>query len=224
MGQAIAAIEACGATIVRANIPTEGWIGGPGTEMAILNRNPESPGRYEPARRPIVFVYELKHDLNAYLRDWLPDAHAGGTPIRTLADIIAFNRANADRALALRPGHLSRRRGDGAAICRSWNTAPPAPPICAPAGPWGSMRIWTGTVSTRCCFPAQPEPRSPRRPAIRASRCRPGLSAGSARPAYPFGVDIHRPRLERAGIAAPGLCLRAGDAGAAPAAGLPSLG
>ena len=50
-------------------------------------------------RRPIVFVYELKHDLNAYLRDWLPDAHAGGTPIRTLADIIAFNRANADRAL-----------------------------------------------------------------------------------------------------------------------------
>ena len=50
-------------------------------------------------RRPIVFVYELKHDLNAYLRDWLPDANAGGTPIRTLADIIAFNRANADRSL-----------------------------------------------------------------------------------------------------------------------------
>ncbi len=99
MGQAIAAIEALGATIVRANIPTEGWIGGPGTEMAILNRNPESPGRYEPARRPIVFVYELKHDLNAYLRDWLPDTQAGETPIRTLADIIAFNRANADRAL-----------------------------------------------------------------------------------------------------------------------------
>ena len=44
MGQAIAALEAGGATIVRANIPTEGWIGGPGTEMAILNRNPESPG------------------------------------------------------------------------------------------------------------------------------------------------------------------------------------
>jgi amidase len=99
MGQAIAAIEALGATIVRANIPTEGWIGGPGTEMAILNRNPESPGRFEPARRPVVFVYELKHDLNAYLRDWLPDTQAGGTPIRTLADIIAFNRANADRTL-----------------------------------------------------------------------------------------------------------------------------
>ena len=99
MGQAIASIEALGAAVVRANIATEGWIGGPGTEIAILNRNPESPGRYEPARRPIVFVYELKHDLNAYLRDWLPDAKAGQTPIRTLADIIAFNRANTERAL-----------------------------------------------------------------------------------------------------------------------------
>ena len=98
MGQAIAALEALGATIVRANIPTEGWIGGPGTDMAILNRNPESPGLHEPARRPIVFVYELKHDLNAYLRNWLPDAQVG-TPIRTLADIVAFNRAHADRAL-----------------------------------------------------------------------------------------------------------------------------
>jgi amidase len=99
IGEAIAAIELLGATIVRANIPTEGWIGGPGTDMAILNRNPESPAYGEPARRPIVFVYELKHDLNAYLRDWLPDVRAGGTPIRTLADIIAFNRAHADRAL-----------------------------------------------------------------------------------------------------------------------------
>src|SRR6266404_6605952 len=43
MREALAVLEAQGATIVRANIPTEGWIGGPGTEMAILNRNPESP-------------------------------------------------------------------------------------------------------------------------------------------------------------------------------------
>jgi amidase len=79
---------------VRANIPTEGWIGGPGTEMAILNRNPESATLNQPVRRPIVFVYELKHDLNLYLRDW-----AAGTAIQSLADIIAFNAANADRAL-----------------------------------------------------------------------------------------------------------------------------
>jgi len=94
MREAIALIEAQGATIIRANIPTEGWIGGPGTELAILNRNPESPTKNQPARRPIVFVYELKHDLNAYLRDW-----ATGAAMRSLADIVAFNEANADRAL-----------------------------------------------------------------------------------------------------------------------------
>jgi amidase len=94
MRDAIAALEAAGATIVRANIPTEGWIAGPGTEISYLNRNPESSTRNQPTRRSLVFVYELKHDLNAYLRDW-----AKGTKMRTLADIIAFNAANAERAL-----------------------------------------------------------------------------------------------------------------------------
>jgi amidase len=94
IGGAIAVLERQGATIVRASIPTAGWIGGPGTEMAVLNRNPESLTRDEPARRPIVFVYELKHDLNRYLRDWLT-----GTALHSLADIIAFNEANAGRAL-----------------------------------------------------------------------------------------------------------------------------
>ena len=94
MREAISVLEAQGATIIRANIPTDGWIGGPGTEMAILNRNPESPTKNQPARRPIVFVYELKHDLNLYLRAW-----ATGTEMHSLTDIIAFNAANADRAL-----------------------------------------------------------------------------------------------------------------------------
>ena len=94
MSEVIAALEVAGATIVRANIPTEGWIGGPGTGMAILNRNPESATRHEPARANIVSVYELKHDLNAYLPEWLT-----GTDMRTMADIIAFNAAHADKAL-----------------------------------------------------------------------------------------------------------------------------
>jgi len=94
MAQVITTLEAQDATIVRANIATEGWIGGPGTMMAILNRNPESKTRNEPAIRPIVFVYELKHDLNLYLRDWATE-----TPVKTLADIVAFNEAHADRAL-----------------------------------------------------------------------------------------------------------------------------
>ena len=91
---AIAIIEGLGATIVRANIPTPGWLGGPGTEIAILNRNPQSPTFGQPVRRSLVFVYELKHDLELYLRDW-----GSGAAIGSLDDIIAFNTANADRAL-----------------------------------------------------------------------------------------------------------------------------
>jgi amidase len=94
MRDAIAALEAAGATVIRANMPTRGWIGGPGTEAAILNTNPESPTKNQPARIPAIYLYELKHDMNAYLRDWAKD-----TKMRTLADIIAFNKANADHAL-----------------------------------------------------------------------------------------------------------------------------
>ena len=94
MREAIALLEYEGATVVRANLPTEGWIGGPGTEMAILNRNPESLTVNQPARRPVVFVFELKHDLNLYLRDWTI-----ATDMHSLADIIAFNSAHAERAL-----------------------------------------------------------------------------------------------------------------------------
>ena len=94
MEAAIKVMEEQGATIVRQNIPTEGWIGGPGTDMAVLNRNPESPDVNKVARLPIVFVYELKHDMNLYLRDW-----ARNTQIHTLGDIISFNAEHADHAL-----------------------------------------------------------------------------------------------------------------------------
>jgi len=94
MRNAIAVLESKGAVIVRANIPTAGWIGGPGSDMAILNQNPESPNKNQPQRVPTVFVYELKHDLNAYLRDWATD-----TSMRSIADIVAFNKANASRTL-----------------------------------------------------------------------------------------------------------------------------
>jgi amidase len=94
MREAIAALEAAGATVIRANMPTRGWIGGIGTEAAILNTNPESASKNQPARIPAIYLYELKHDMNAYLRDWAKD-----TKMRTLADIIAFNKANAERTL-----------------------------------------------------------------------------------------------------------------------------
>jgi amidase len=94
MTQAITVLQDAGATIVRANMPTAGWIGGPGTTMGVLNCNPLSRGKGTPATPSVVFLYELKHDLNLYLRDW-----AIGTDIRTMADIVAFNEANAGRAL-----------------------------------------------------------------------------------------------------------------------------
>jgi amidase len=96
MRQVIAMLEAAGAVLVRANIPAIGGTGGrgPGTDAAILNRNPESPTLNQMERRPAIYLYELKHDLDAYLRDW-----AQGTKMRTMADIIAFNAANAGRAL-----------------------------------------------------------------------------------------------------------------------------
>src|SRR5262249_58218676 len=47
-----------------------------------------------PTTPPIVFLYELKRDLNLYLKDW-----ATNTTIKSIADIVAFNEANASRAL-----------------------------------------------------------------------------------------------------------------------------
>jgi amidase len=94
MADAIKVLQDLGAVIVRANMPTAGWIGGPGTTMAVLNRNPLSRNKGNPATPPIVFLYELKRDLNLYLKDW-----ATNTRIKTIADIVAFNEANAGKAL-----------------------------------------------------------------------------------------------------------------------------
>jgi amidase len=62
--------------------------------MPVLNRNPLSRNKGNPANPPVVFLYELKHDLNLYLRDW-----ATSTSVKTMADIIAFNQANAEKCL-----------------------------------------------------------------------------------------------------------------------------
>ncbi len=94
MADAIKVLEDLGAVVVRASMPTAGWIGGPGTTMAVLNRNPLSRNKGNPATPPIVFLYELKRDLNLYLKDW-----AVNTSIKTIADIVAFNEANAGKAL-----------------------------------------------------------------------------------------------------------------------------
>ncbi|WP_027571874.1 amidase family protein [Bradyrhizobium sp. WSM1743] len=94
MADAIKVLEDLGATIVRASMPPAGWMNGPGTTMAVLNRNPLSANKGNPTPQRIVFLYELKHDLNLYLKDWATD-----TDIRTIGDVVAFNAANAERAL-----------------------------------------------------------------------------------------------------------------------------
>jgi hypothetical protein len=63
MSEVVETLMTAGAEIVRASIPTAGWIGGPGTVMAVLNRNPESTTKHDPAHCSIVFVYEIKRDL-----------------------------------------------------------------------------------------------------------------------------------------------------------------
>jgi amidase len=94
MRRTIEALQDLGAIIIRANIPTAGWIGGAGTEIAVLNRNHFSPTYNQVQRAPIVFVYELKNGLEAYLKKW-----AKGTAMKTIDDIIAFNLDNPTKAL-----------------------------------------------------------------------------------------------------------------------------
>jgi amidase len=94
IADAIEILEDLGAVVVRASIPSAGWMAGPGTMMAVLNRNTLSPNYGNPLMQWIVFIYELKRDLNLYLRDWATD-----TEMKTIANIIAFNEAHADVAL-----------------------------------------------------------------------------------------------------------------------------
>jgi amidase len=73
--EAIETMRAAGAVVVDpANIPTAGQLG-EATEEAVL-------------------LFEFKHDLNAYL------ATRTGVPVKTLADVIAFNEAHAPAELA----------------------------------------------------------------------------------------------------------------------------
>ncbi len=211
MREAIAVLEREGATVVRANIPTEGWIGGPGTEMAILNRNPESPTKNQPARRPIVFVYELKHDLNLYLRDW-----AAGTGMASLADIIKFNAEHADRALRFAQDiflaaeetrgdlseleYISARQMDLRASrtlgLDAYMDDHRLDAVLFPAVAGASIAAKAG----------YPERSGARRLRLRDPR--------QGDPGLPLRRDLHRPRLERAHPVAARLCLRAGDPGA----------
>ena len=55
-----------------------------GTPPSILNLNPFSATRYQMEVRPLIYLYELKYGINAYLRDW-----AKGTAMRSMALSVA---------------------------------------------------------------------------------------------------------------------------------------
>ena len=134
MRGAISVLEAQGAVIVRANIPTEGWIGGPGTEMAILNRNPESPTLNQPVRRPIVFVTSSS-TISTPICETGPPAQqcrASPTSLRSTRHMPTAHCVGQD---------ISSPPRRPAAISASSNTSRLGRWICAPRAHWGSTPI-----------------------------------------------------------------------------------
>ena len=217
MNEVVETLRSAGAEIVRANIPTAGWIGGPGTAMAVLNRNPESKTKHDPAYCPIVFVYEIKRDLNAYLSEW-----ASETPIRTMADVIAFNDAHADKAL---------RFGQDLFLAAEATRGDLSEPEYRSARAM-DLRSACGARSRRLYGRASARRGAVRRPDRRRDRGQGRLSerSGAGRlhrrlqrqghPRLSARRDVHRPRLERTDPAPSRLRLRAGVPGAPSAARL----
>ena len=105
MTEAIKVLEDLGAVIVRASMPTAGWIGGPGTTMAVLNRNPLGRNKGTPSTPPLVFIYELKRDLNLYLKA-LGDQHRHQDHRRHRG----LQRGERRQGAAFRPGPVPRRQ------------------------------------------------------------------------------------------------------------------
>ena len=209
MRHVIAVLEAAGAVLVRANIPAIGGTGtrGPGTDAAILNRNPESPTFGQMERRPAIYLYELKHDLDAYLRDW-----AQGTKMRTMADIIAFNTANAGRALRFGQDIFLAAQATRGDLSEAEYVAARQNDILA-ARTLGLDAYMDGHRLDAVLFPGSSGAGIAAKAGYPSVQVPAGMiadgraSSGRTSP----GRDLYRPRLERAGAAAPGLCLRAGD-------------
>ena len=148
-------------------MPTIGWIGGPGTEAAILNRNPESPTFDQPERRPLVYLYELKHDLNAYLRDW-----AKGTEMQTSRTSSPSTPRMPDRALRFGQDIFLAAEATRGDLTEIEYIAARQMDIRA-TRTLGIDAYMDAQQARRDPVSRPPAPRSPPRPAIRASWCRP---------------------------------------------------
>ncbi len=216
MENAIAALEAAGAVLVRANLPTIAWMGGPGTEAPILNRNPESRTFDQVEHRPVIYLYELKHDLNAYLRDW-----AKGTKMKHDVRHHRLQQSQCEPRAAFRPGHLPRLRRDARRLERDGISRRAADghsrdAYARPRRLHGRQQARRRVVSGPLRLEHPGEGRLSERAGAWRHGARPRRQAAAG---LSVRRDLYRPRLERAGAAAPRLRLRAGDQGAPPASG-----
>jgi Asp-tRNA(Asn)/Glu-tRNA(Gln) amidotransferase A subunit family amidase len=207
MRNAIAALEREGAVIIRVNIPTIGWMGGPSSDMPILNLNPESQTKNQPQR-----VEERAQRLSARLGD----GNADQVDVR-------HRRVQQGECLAcasLRAGHLPRvgSHARRSVRARIQSRAPDGHPHLTHAR---GRRLYGGTPAGRDPVSRQHrrshrgEGRLSERAGSRGLRCG-RQSELHAR--LPVRRHVHRTRLERTHIAAPRLRVRAGDHGAQDAA------
>ena len=172
----------------------------------------------------IVLAYGQKAHLNAYMED-RPNA-----PVHTLAEIIAFNSAHPDPAIALKYGQAIFR------VRQSLDTSPGSADTLrymqdrqkdleltgralTPSSTGRTGKRARETISTRS-LPSElrrrrtgqgrlPEHRRSRR--LRAGRAEPA-AAGRVRPEpVPFGVTFSGPRVQRTEAHRSGLRVRAGD-------------
>jgi amidase len=92
--RAYEALEDLGATLVRDSLDLMDWRKDFDFDDTVLKLYPHKLTDHQLEQLPVFLLAEFKQGLNAYLRDWLR-----GSSMRTIADVVAFNMENANRAL-----------------------------------------------------------------------------------------------------------------------------
>ena len=167
--------------------PDDRLDGRTGPDMAVLNPIPRARRGTSRPPLPTVFVYELKNATRSLFAR-LGDGNRDELHVRRRR----LQQGASRTRVALRPGHLPRRRSDprrsrGARIQLGAGDGYPHVAHARPRRLYGRRTGWT-----RCCSPARWARRSPPSPAIRASRCRRGSPrVGNAEtPDYPIGATF----------------------------------
>jgi len=174
-----------------------------------------------------VLLTELKAGLNAYLATTPP-----AVKTRTLADVIAFNKANADASWRSSGGDLRKGGGHQGLDDPDYKAARAL--SFQMAGPGGIDRMLTRTMLSRSCFPRTS--RRGRFDAVNGDQISGGGAGGLAAVAgYPHltvpmarsnscpSPVVRRAGVERGAAAGAGLRLRAGGEDHVDAGLLPSV-